>query len=113
DLIGADGKNRSRGGLAKFASVFRFAAEDGPADSGADGSFRYLRKRRCAERLDNDAVGPKRRIGLNRFEYLRALRDGIVVGIDDLRIDAQIRSGGVCGGGLLHLVIVVLGDQRN
>ncbi len=54
DLIRADGKNGSRGGLAKFASVFRFAAEDGPADAGAGGSFGDLRERRGAERFNND-----------------------------------------------------------
>src|ERR1700682_4033319 len=112
DLIGADGKNGRASGLAKLDSVLSCPAENSPADTGTSGRAGHLRESSGTERVDEDAAGPKRGFRLDESEYLGALGDGIVVGIKDLSLNAEFRSGGFRGGGLFHLIVVVLGNQR-
>src|SRR5205809_5766445 len=112
-LIGAYGKDGRASGLAKLGGVLGLPAENSPSDAGGCGSLGYLRKRGSADGFYKDSAGPKRRFRLDGLEELRALRDGIVVGINDLGLDTEFRRGGFRSCGLFHLIVVVLGYQRN
>ena len=109
-LIRADGKNRRASRLAKLASVVSFPAEDGPADAGAGGGCGDLRKRGGSDGLNKDTAWPKGGFRLDGLEYLGALRNWIVVGVDDLSLDAEFPSRGFRGCRLFHLIVVVLRD---
>src|SRR5436309_12461849 len=109
-LIRADGKNRRASRLAKLASVVRFPAEDGPTDTGVGGGCGDLRKRGGPDGLNKDTAWPKGGFGLDGPKYLGALSDWIVVGVNDVSLDAEFRSCGFRGCRLFHLIVVVLGD---
>ena len=49
--------------------------------------------------------------GLDGLEKLRALSDGVVIGVNDLELDAEFPSGFFCGLRLFDLIIVVVGRQ--
>src|SRR5260221_13987139 len=109
--MGAKGKTGRGSGLGKLDSVFRLPAEDSPADTGTSGGAGHLRERSGTERFDEDAAGPKRGFRLDGSEYLGALSDGIVVGINDLSLNAGFASGGFRAGGLFRLIILIPGNQ--
>jgi hypothetical protein len=72
-----------------------------------------LRESGSAGWFDNDPVRPQRVIGLDGFEYLSALRNGVAVGVHNLEIDFQFARSCVRYCGLLDLEVVVFGDWRN
>ena len=63
------------------------------------------------DRFENNSGGAKSCIGLNGAQKLRALRDGVAIGIDDFEFGAKILGGDTRGCGLLELKIVGLRDK--
>src|SRR5438874_12010812 len=105
-MIGGDDENRGGGGLAKLGDVIGVAVENGAADGGGGCGSGNLRQGGAADRLKNDGVGALRLFGLDGFQKLRALRDGVVVGIDRLELDAELAGSRLSRPHLLDLVIV-------
>src|SRR6202453_1856455 len=113
-LIGTNRENgEARRRAAEFSDVVGITIQQHPRNSGLHGGARHLRETRTTDRFAKDRVGPGRGIALNDFQELRSLRDGVVVGEDDLRLDAETRSGLLRGSGLFELVIVFPGHQGN
>src|SRR5580692_2360549 len=52
-------------------------------------------------------------IRLYGLEDLRALRDGVAVGVHNLELDSQRPRGRLCRSSLFGLEIVIFGDQRD
>ena len=50
---------------------------------------------------------------LNGAEKLSALGDGVVIGVDDLVVDAEFGGGDIGGIGLLQLVVVLFGHESD
>src|SRR5438876_50051 len=91
------------------------AAKAAAAELGVEAQIIYANDDHITQstQLYKDSAGPKRRIRLDGLEELRAVLDGMVVGINDLGLDTEFRRGGFRGCGLFHLIVVVLGYQRN
>ncbi len=112
-VIGSKRKNRNARSLAQLGHVRGFAIENHPSDTGAGRGAGHLGKSGATDRLENDGMGTKRGGGLHGFEDLRALVDGVVVGVDNLQFDIEFAGGEFGGFRLLNLVVVVAGGQRN
>src|SRR6266403_140331 len=112
-VIGTDGKNGNARRLAQVREIFSFAVQHRPADSRAHRGARHLWQRSRSHRLEHNRIGTQFRSGLNGFQNLRALRNRVVVRVENLEIDAQTPRSFLRRGGLLQLVIVVAGGQRN
>ena len=71
-----------------------------------------MRQGGCAERFEEDGLGPTFGRRLNRFEDLIALLDGVIVRVDNLEVETETVRGFLRGGSLLQLIIVVVGGKR-
>src|SRR5439155_25740612 len=105
------GKDGAAGGSSQFGNVRGIGIENGPADSGSNGSTSELRERGAADRFENNSGRAKSCIGLNGAQKLRALRDGVAIGVNDFEFGAKILGGDTRGCGLLELKIVGLRDK--
>ena len=79
----------------------------------ADGGPSHLRQSRPAHGFEDDSVGMSIGSRLNDTQNLLALGDRIVFSVDNLDVHAQSPGRFVCRRGLLDLIIVVVGGQRN
>ena len=86
-LIGADREYRSGIALTNLGDIFGIAVDDAPTYTGADCRFCNLRHS-GPYRFDQNSAGPLRGI-LNQLDELLSLIHRIVVGIDDLDLDAK------------------------
>jgi hypothetical protein len=68
--------------------------------------------RRSPSGFKDNRVGALRGVGLNVGQQLLALLDAIIAGVHNLEINAQFAGCYLGGGGLLHLVIVVVVSER-
>src|SRR5262245_24683850 len=96
----------------EFRNVRRIGVQDAPADTGGNSRARDLRKSGTAYRFKNDGGGTKQRVGLDSAENLRALRDGIAIGVDNFEFGTNVLGSGTSRGGLFDLVVVILRSQR-
>src|SRR5690242_16016990 len=112
-MIRGNDKNGSFGGPAKLGNVIGVAIENSPADAGGGCGAGNLGQGGSADRLKNDSVGAVRFFGLNSFQELRALRDGVVVRVNHLELDAELAGSRFGRLRLLDLIIVVVGRERN
>src|SRR5882724_482861 len=112
-MVRANCKDRSFLEKTEFGNVTRFAIEHGPADAGADRGARDLRKRGGTYGFEQYGVGTLLWISLNDLQQLRALRDGVVARVDDLRRNIESARGFFRRAGLLDLIIVVVVGQRH
>src|SRR5690348_6639568 len=113
EMVRCDDKNRSGGGLAKLCDINGVAIENGPADPGGGRSAGNLGQGGTADRFKNNGLGAMRFFGLNGFQKLGALGDGVVVRVNHLELDAEFAGSGFGRLRLLDLVIVVVGCERN
>lgn len=113
DVVGGETKNRRGGSAAKFGHVGGVAIEYSPADSGANRGLGDLRQGGGTHGLEDDGSGAMSFAGLDSFQNLRALIDGVVVGKDDLDVDAKFAASLIGGLRLLHLVVIVAGREGN
>jgi hypothetical protein len=95
-------------GLPQLLYVINFAIEDYPSDPGVHGRFCNLGKAGSADRFENNAVGTSFGVTLNELQYLLALQNGIIVGIENLDIATDGAAGFFGSGGLFNLIVVVL-----
>ena len=110
-LVGADGEYWNRATATKFADVVGIAVDDSPPDAGSDSGFSNLGHPR-PNRLDQNGSGPQYGI-LNDFDKLLSLVDGVVIGVDDLNLDAESRGHCFDGDCLFGLVIVLSCGESN
>ena len=110
-MVGSHHENGCGRGLAEFRDVIGVTIENGPPDTGRSGCASDLGKSGAADRLKDDGIGAVRLFGLDGLEKLRALSDGVVIGVNDLELDAEFPSGFFCGLRLFDLIIVVVGRQ--
>ena len=87
--------------------------DQSPSHAGLNRSLRYLRQTSAPNRLHNDPIRPLRVICLYGLQDLRALRDGVAVGVHNLHVDSRIPRCRLCRSCLLGLEIVFFGNQRN
>ena len=72
-----------------------------------------MRQSGAADGLKDNGVGAVGFLGLDGFEELGALGDGVIVRVNHPELDAEFASrffGGLC---LLDLIIVVVGREGN
>src|SRR5271166_2464502 len=112
-VVGTDAEHGRFARLTEFADVVCVAIKNRPANSGIDGSARYLRQCSSTDRLKNDGVRTIFLGGLNRLQDLGALIDGIVIGVENLEIHVQFTGCLLRGARLFDLIIVVVRGQRN
>src|SRR6266481_1611915 len=112
-VIGTDGENGNARSLAQLREIFRFAVQHRPADSRAHRCARHLRKRGPAHRLEYNRIGTQFRSSLNGLQNLRALRNRVVLRVENLEVGSETPRSILRRGGLLQLVIVLAGGQRN
>src|SRR6266849_4297563 len=112
-VIGADGENGNARSFAQFREIFRFAVEHRPADSCAHRRARHLRQRSRSYRFEHNRIGTQFRSGLNGLQNLCALCNRVVLCVENLEVGSEAPRSILRGGGLLQLVIVLAGGQRN
>src|SRR5882672_4782012 len=112
-VIGTDGENGKARSLAQLREIFRFAVQHCPADSRAHRCARHLRQRGPADRLEYNRIGTQFRSSLNGLQNLCALRNRIVLRVENLKVGSETPRSILRRGGLLQLVIVLAGGQRN
>jgi len=110
-LVGADREDWDGPAFPKIGNVIGIAVDDSPSDACSDCRFRDLRHP-SADGLDENSRGPLRRV-LNNFDELLGLVDGIVVGVDDLNLDAESRGHFSDSDCLFRLVIVLSCSESN
>ena len=113
EMVGSEYKNRGRRRFPEFGHIIGIAIENGPTNARRSSGASDLRQGRTANGLKDNGVGAMRLFSLNGFEKLGALRDGIVVGVDHLELDAELASGIFGGLRLFDLIVVVVGRQRD
>ena len=86
-LVSADREDGNCAAPTKFVNVVGIAVDDSPSNAGRDCSFGNLRHPR-PDWLYQNGSGPVRRI-LNELDELLGLINGVVVGVDDLNLDAE------------------------
>src|SRR5258708_5458571 len=87
--------------------------EHRPADLCGSRCARDLWQCRASNRLEYNCIRTLCRGGLDGPQNLRALIDGVVVRVKNLRRDAQLARGLLRRLRLLNLIVVVVGSQRN
>ena len=90
DLIGGDGKDWSAPRSAQFGDIFSLTIQDSPAYAGRHGRFCHL-NHFGAHRLDDDGVGTRPR-ALDNLDQLLGLVDGVIVGVNNFDVGAELRS---------------------
>ena len=98
-------------GAAQFGKIFGKAVENDPANAGAGGGASDLRQGGGAERLEQNGVGAIFGRGLNRFQDLIALLDGVVIGVHHFQIETKTRGSFARGRRLFLLVVVIVGGE--
>ncbi len=103
----------TRLGLANLRDVFDIPIQHDPADAGGHRGPRHLRQSGSAHGFEDDSIGVRIGSRLNDIQNLLTLRDRIVFGVDNLNVHAQTPGRFLRGRGLLDLIVVVVGGQRN
>jgi len=96
--------------LAELRDIVDVAVADHPANVLRDGSLGDAAKAAGSDRFDEKSAGRDIGAGLNDFEELLALRDGVIVGEEKAEIDIQLCGGGLGDERLLVLISVVIGQ---
>src|SRR6185312_5109740 len=112
-MVGADGENGYLVSAAQFRNIFHFAIEYDPRNPRGCRRSCDLWHRRSTYRLKNNAVGMRFGVGLNDFQKLLTLQDGIILGIEDLQVAAEALRSFFSSRRLLHLVVIVASGQRD
>ncbi len=111
EVIGAHRKGGDAAGAAQFGKIFGKAIEHDPANAGAGCGAGHLRQRGRAQRLEKNGVGAIFGSGLNRFQNLVALLDGVVIGLRNFQIETEALGGFPRGRRLFLLVVVIVGGD--
>ena len=107
-MVGADRKHRHFVQPPQFENIVRLMIQHDPSNARGRSRTRHLRKCGTAGRLEEHRIGLGHRRILNVVQQLLALRERVVVGMDDGDVDAQPAGGFLRRSGLLLLVIVIV-----
>src|SRR5437899_7014837 len=103
----------SRRRLAQFQDVVGIAIQHRPSDTDRCGRSGDLWQSGATDRLKNNGVRPLILVRLNGFQNLGALRNRVVIRVNDLDFNAQFAGHLLRGLRLFDLVIVVVRCQGN
>src|SRR5215467_12458100 len=112
-MVGGDDEDGSFGGLTKLDDVIGVAIENRPADSRRRRRTGNLGQGGAADGFKDNGARAMLFFSLDSLQELRALSNGIVVGVNDLEFDAKLAGSSLGRLRLLDLVIVVVGRERN
>src|SRR6267154_1143759 len=83
-MVGSHAKDGSRGRAPQFQNVIGVAIQNSPSDSCRGSRACDLRQSGAADRFEHNGVWALIFVGLDNFENLRALRNGVVIRVNDL-----------------------------
>ena len=106
-------KKDNSSAAANNNDVIDIPIQDHPADACGHGGPGHLGQSGPAHGLEDDSVGVRIGPRLNDTQNLLTLRNRIVFSVDNLHVDAQTPCRFIGRRGLLDLIIVVVGGQRN
>ena len=112
-MVGTHAEDGSRRRSAQFWDVASIPIKDRPSDTRGCSRPRNLRQSGAAYRLKDNTIRALIFIRLDCLQDLRALRNGVVIRINDLDIRAQFAGHLLGGFRLLDLVIVVVRRKGN
>src|SRR5690349_21596906 len=112
-MIRGDREQRGLEISSQLGQIFHFAVENNPADSRRRGRSGNLRHGSATDRFEDNAAGARLWTGLDSFEELLTLQNGIVLRIKEFEIDAQARRRCLRRVGLLLLIVVVASGERD
>src|SRR5579872_912124 len=94
--------------LAELRNVFDLTVQHDPTDSCNSCGARHLGQGRASRRFEDNSCWLGLGARLDYIEKLLALRDGVIVGMNDFQFDTAPSRRRFSGSRLLNLVIVVV-----
>jgi len=99
-VVRRGGKYRDRKKAAQLGNIVGVVVQQRHSNAGSGGGVRHMRMGARTGRFEQDRVGQRNGSRLDARQQLLTLHDALVVGIDDLEINAQFlaacRAAEVC-----------------
>ena len=109
----ADGEDGHARSLGKVPGVVHIAIADHPGDALTSRGFSHAAQARGGDGFHEESRWGGSPCRLDDLEQLLALRDGVVVGVEDLEFESQSSPVALATAGLLVLIGVVIGERDN